>query len=423
MTDSTRKEPEGFEPFERTAPSLSDAESPRNMAKNDPTQSAGWERATLEKLAFASLREQRAARRWKTFVRLAWLAFFIALVWFAVTRATPSLTTTPATRDFPSSLVRLWHRHRSVSSCRASSPMATTCLMQCPMIAAATRRSLTGWWSSVKRAAWAKSSNPLPDPTTPSCCCRPARAAPPCCGTWQCAPRRTLGACAVFYVSDFDPSGRQMPISAARKLQAMHDLKLRNLRIEVHHVCLTRDQVIEYDLPSTPLKETERRADKWRRIMGHEQTEVDALQALRPDILRQIVTAALEPFYDHTLDERLEAAEEEWRRICRRTLRQHPAYVTWRARIAQAMQEVEAAMEPIRAAMGPVEAAAEIAKVLQAQANDELRGIEFPPFELPMPMLNMEDSPEPLFSTSDDYVTATAKLKAYKSMDGEGEED
>jgi hypothetical protein len=97
--------------------------------------------------------------------------------------------------------------------------------------------------------------------------------------------------------------------------------------------------------------------------------------------------------------------------------------VTWRARIAQAMQEVEAAMEPIRAAMGPVEAAAEIAKVLQVQANDELRGIEFPPFELPMPMLNMEDSPEPLFSTSDDYVTATAKLKAYKSMDGEGEED
>jgi protease IV len=94
MTDSTRKEPEGFEPFERTAPSLSDAESPRNMAKNDPTQSAGWERATLEKLAFASLREQRAARRWKTFVRLAWLAFFIALVWFAVTRATPTTAKT-----------------------------------------------------------------------------------------------------------------------------------------------------------------------------------------------------------------------------------------------------------------------------------------------------------------------------------------
>jgi protease-4 len=64
------------------------------MARNDPTQAPGWERATLEKLAFAALREQRAARRWRTFVRLAWLAFFIALVWFAVTRAVPSSTKT-----------------------------------------------------------------------------------------------------------------------------------------------------------------------------------------------------------------------------------------------------------------------------------------------------------------------------------------
>jgi len=43
----------------------------------------GWERATLEKLAFASLREQRLGRRWRTFVRLAWLLFFAALVWLA----------------------------------------------------------------------------------------------------------------------------------------------------------------------------------------------------------------------------------------------------------------------------------------------------------------------------------------------------
>lgn len=56
----------------------------------DPTGTPGWERATLEKLAFASLNEQRATRRWKTFVRLAWLAFFIALVWMALHRGTPA---------------------------------------------------------------------------------------------------------------------------------------------------------------------------------------------------------------------------------------------------------------------------------------------------------------------------------------------
>ena len=40
-----------------------------------------WERATLEKLLFANLHEQRLARRWRTFVRLAWLLFFATLGW------------------------------------------------------------------------------------------------------------------------------------------------------------------------------------------------------------------------------------------------------------------------------------------------------------------------------------------------------
>lgn len=50
----------------------------------------GWERATLEKLAFAALAEQKAARRWKIFLRLSWLAFFIALAWLVFSRSTPS---------------------------------------------------------------------------------------------------------------------------------------------------------------------------------------------------------------------------------------------------------------------------------------------------------------------------------------------
>ena len=41
----------------------------------------GWERDALEKLAFDSLNEQKSRRRWKTFMSLAWLAFFIYLVW------------------------------------------------------------------------------------------------------------------------------------------------------------------------------------------------------------------------------------------------------------------------------------------------------------------------------------------------------
>ncbi|MEJ8820838.1 S49 family peptidase [Variovorax humicola] len=95
MTDPTRKEPEGFEPFESTASVASSHAAATNAGKGDPTQSAGWERAALEKLAFASLNEQRTARRWRTFVRLSWLAFFVVVLWFGLSRGTP--TTAKAT--------------------------------------------------------------------------------------------------------------------------------------------------------------------------------------------------------------------------------------------------------------------------------------------------------------------------------------
>ena len=55
-----------------------------------PGGTPGWERAALEKLAFASLQEQRLARRWRTFVRLAWLGFLIAVAWVALSRSGPS---------------------------------------------------------------------------------------------------------------------------------------------------------------------------------------------------------------------------------------------------------------------------------------------------------------------------------------------
>ncbi|MCG2656443.1 MAG: S49 family peptidase [Hydrogenophaga sp.] len=41
----------------------------------------GWERATLEKLAFSALAEQRAARRWTVFWRLMWLLLAGAVLW------------------------------------------------------------------------------------------------------------------------------------------------------------------------------------------------------------------------------------------------------------------------------------------------------------------------------------------------------
>jgi protease-4 len=58
-------------------------------------KSAGWERATLEKLAFAALKEQRAARRWKLLFRFLWLGLAVVLIWLAYRDIAPS---TPVSR-------------------------------------------------------------------------------------------------------------------------------------------------------------------------------------------------------------------------------------------------------------------------------------------------------------------------------------
>jgi protease-4 len=62
----------------------------KTVATGSGTGGPGWERATLEKLAFAALNEQKSARRWKTFTRLAWLAFFVFIAWAVMHRVSAS---------------------------------------------------------------------------------------------------------------------------------------------------------------------------------------------------------------------------------------------------------------------------------------------------------------------------------------------
>lgn len=57
----------------------------------DAARESGWERATLEKLMFATLAEQKATRRWRTFTRLSWLTFFVVLLWIGLHRGTPTI--------------------------------------------------------------------------------------------------------------------------------------------------------------------------------------------------------------------------------------------------------------------------------------------------------------------------------------------
>ena len=71
------------DPLDPVAPTPNRPDQPAAPAA---PASPGWERATLERLAFAALEEQRTGRRWRNFVRLAWLGFFVVLAWVATHR-------------------------------------------------------------------------------------------------------------------------------------------------------------------------------------------------------------------------------------------------------------------------------------------------------------------------------------------------
>jgi DNA topoisomerase VI subunit B len=209
-------------------------------------------------------------------------------------------------------------------------------------------------------------------------------------------PRPTI----VLYVADFDPAGFQMPVSVGRKLQALRDLLYPGLRIEVHRVALTLEQCNLFDLPSTPLKESELRADKWRARFGREQTEIDALMALHPGALRQIVLEAAAPFWASMLTTRAVNAEIAWQDEVNIRLAEHPAY-------AKALAGIEKARD------GVAEAAHKIQRA-QNRMMAKLSEVERPPVpEVIEPAIGAK-APAPIFSSGDDFVTATLKLIADK---------
>lgn len=64
------------------------ADAAKAAAAAGSGEKSGWERATLERLAFAALKEQRAARRWTIFFRLSWLVLLVFGVWTLMHRGT-----------------------------------------------------------------------------------------------------------------------------------------------------------------------------------------------------------------------------------------------------------------------------------------------------------------------------------------------
>jgi hypothetical protein len=215
----------------------------------------------------------------------------------------------------------------------------------------------------------------------------------------------------VFCFSDFDPAGWQMPVSIGRKLQAFQTWKYPALEFQVVPVSLLPDQVMAYDLPETPLKAGERRADRWRERFGRQQTEIDALAALRPDDLTRIAEEAFAPYWDADLDRRTTLAEIRWKRLAQAVI----DAVVDQEELMRLGNEAEAQIDAINEARDRLRA-------LEGEVDELAEDIELPaPPERPEAEVD-EKAQRPLIDSRWGFVEGTRALKARKAYEDEPDE-
>jgi hypothetical protein len=106
----------------------------------------------------------------------------------------------------------------------------------------------------------------------------------------------------IFYVSDHDKAGQHMPIAVARQIEFWRQHYAPDSDIKLLPLALTKEQIERYHLP----------------VSEKNTVELDALEAIVPGELEEIVRAAVAPYMDENFDAQLAAASRRGQDIVRR---------------------------------------------------------------------------------------------------------
>lgn len=101
----------------------------------------------------------------------------------------------------------------------------------------------------------------------------------------------------ILYFGDYDCSGEDIPRSIKETLERM------GCEIEVKRIALMEHQVLEWNLPPAPSKETDTRSSKWE---GLGQVELDAVD---PKVLKKLIDKSLFDILDIEKYEELKSDE------------------------------------------------------------------------------------------------------------------
>jgi hypothetical protein len=116
----------------------------------------------------------------------------------------------------------------------------------------------------------------------------------------------------VLYVADFDPRGRNMPVGVARKIDFLIRREQLDLDVQVRSVALTHEQCVNYQLPRIPIKDTDACKERFEERFGEGATELDALEAIAPGTLREVLVEEIERYHDDDIDDRVEEASADF---------------------------------------------------------------------------------------------------------------
>ena len=122
----------------------------------------------------------------------------------------------------------------------------------------------------------------------------------------------------MFTLTDCDPQGHNMPTALGRKLHGFQNGVLPTLDYRVIPIALTPQQADEFDLPSTPIKQTKdgkpptKQVLNGRRHRSRSDGNKKSMIELRPEELYDMMVASMAPFCDETLSERVQAARDEY---------------------------------------------------------------------------------------------------------------
>jgi len=159
---------------------------------------------------------------------------------------------------------------------------------------------------------------------------------------------------AVVIVSDWDPRGHDMPVSAARKFEVLGALE--GVEVELVKGAVTKEQVEEYGIPGDPSKvpeglergvaaakgyETQKQL--FREYAGQYPVEIQGFSTRYPEAFERELADRLEAFFDADLDARITTSVTDARDDARQALEQ-----AFRKR----KPEIQAALEALQTAIG-----------------------------------------------------------------------